>query len=111
MSVRPTTLRFYLHDLADFFLIQILGELKGADIPELNGCCATAKTTLVGRKLVIDVRQMQSADARGEEWLAMMQAEGAEVIRTQVSASEGVGIREGAAHLLRLAFRANRGAQ
>lgn len=109
--MRSTKLRFYLHDLAEFCQIQLLGVLTEAELPELDGCCKTVQPTLTNRKLVIDASRLESADTAGEEWLRMMKGTGAEVIRTPVDAAEGLGIREGAAYLLRQALRANRGAQ
>ncbi len=109
--MQASKLRFYLHDLAEFCQIQMFGEFTAADVPELSGCYTTVKPTLKGRKLVIDVRRLDKADAAGEEWLAGMQREGAEVVRTRLNAGEATGIREGAASLLRLAMKANRGAQ
>ena len=109
--MRPTKLRFYLHDLSEFCQIEMYGHFSESDISELSGCCATVKTILNSRKLVIDVRRLSSADAPAEEWLRMMQVQGAEVVRTRINAGEALGFREGAAYLLRLAFRANRGVQ
>jgi hypothetical protein len=69
--------KYYLHDSAEAFRIQFLGELTQAELGHLNGCWNTAKTTLGSRKLVLDVTGLKSVDDHGREWLEAMIAAGA----------------------------------
>ncbi len=49
-------------------------------MPELQGCWITAKTTLAGRKFVMDLRALRAADEAGKQWLLSMAHEGAEYL-------------------------------
>src|ERR1700758_681420 len=69
--------KYYLHDSAEAFRIQLLGDLTEVQLDELSGCWNTAKTTLGSRKLVLDVTGLQSVSDSGREWLEAMVAEGA----------------------------------
>ena len=69
--------KYYIHDSVDACRLQLLGSLSEAYVRELNGCWNTAKTTLGGRKLVIDLRGLQSTDEAGKAWLLSMVHEGA----------------------------------
>jgi len=75
--VRSSVFRYYIHDSVDALRFQLLGELSEHDVPELNGCWNTAKTTLGTRKLLIDLRLLRSTDESGKEWLLSMANEGA----------------------------------
>lgn len=76
---RPTisALKYYIHDGTDSFRFQLTGDLREADVKELSGCWATAKTTFGSRKLVLDLRRLASTDDSGKEWLLAMVREGA----------------------------------
>ena len=74
---RPSSFKYYIHDRNEACSLQLLGGLSEVDVAELNGCWRTVKTTLKTRKLVIDVRALQSADDAGRGWLASMAGEGA----------------------------------
>ncbi|MBV9442848.1 MAG: hypothetical protein JO217_09150 [Acidobacteriaceae bacterium] len=69
--------KYYLHDSADAFRIQLLGDLTDLQVSELNGCWNTAKTTLGSRQLVLDVTGLKSVSDSGREWLERMVADGA----------------------------------
>ena len=77
--VRPTVsnLKYYIHDSIDSFRLQFFGVLSESDIHELRGCWQTAKTTLGGRKLVLDLRGLKGTDEPGKQWLLAMALEGA----------------------------------
>ena len=74
-------LNYYIHDSIDSFRLQLLGTLKSEDLKELQGCWNTAKSTMAGRELIVDVTGLQQMDESGCEWLAAMAAEGATVIQ------------------------------
>lgn len=75
--VRSALFKYYIHDSVEALRFQLLGEFGEHDVPELNGCWSTAKTTLSQRKLVIDLRSLKSADESGRKWLLSMADEGA----------------------------------
>ncbi len=75
--VRSSFFKYYIHDSVDTLRFQLLGDFNEFDVPELNGCWGTARTTLGKRKLVIDLRSLKSADENGKEWLLSMANEGA----------------------------------
>ena len=75
--VRSSTFKYYIHDSVDTLRFQLLGDLSEHEVPELNGCWNTARTTLNKRKLVIDLRSLKSTDESGREWLLSMANEGA----------------------------------
>jgi hypothetical protein len=72
-------LKYYLHDGATCFRIQLLGNLSGSHLLELSGCWRTARSSVVGRKLVIDLVRLQNMDDAGRVWLEEMIAEGATI--------------------------------
>jgi hypothetical protein len=74
-----SALKYYLHDGATSFRIQLLGSLSLADLPELSGCWRTARSSVVGRRLVIDSTKLERLDEAGRSWLEEMIAEGATI--------------------------------
>jgi hypothetical protein len=78
--VQSSKLRYYIHDRADSCQIQLLGILADGDVPELQGCWNTIKTTLGDRSFVLDLRGLDSSDDGGQRWVQSMQAEGARLI-------------------------------
>ena len=76
-SARSTLFRYYIHDNIGSCRLQLLGELTEAQIPELNGCWRTAKTSLGKRQLVLDLHALRSVDEAGKQWIAGMAQEGA----------------------------------
>jgi hypothetical protein len=75
--VRSSLFKFYLHDSIAECRLQLIGEVSEAEIPELNGCWLTAKTTLGSRRLVLDLRRARAADDAALRWLAFMGTESA----------------------------------
>ncbi len=80
--MESSRLNYYIHDSVDSFRLQLLGTLKLEDLKELQGCWNTARTTLAGRKLIVDVTGLQQMDESGREWLNAMAAEGASVLES-----------------------------
>jgi hypothetical protein len=78
--VQPSRLVYYIHDSGESFRLQLLGILESADVKELQGCWNTAKTTLAGRKLIVDATGLQQIDESGREWLSAMVKEGASLL-------------------------------
>ncbi len=76
-GVRSAFFKYYIHDSVPACRLQLIGELTEAQVPELNGCWSTARTTLGNRKLVLDVRGLKTADEAGRQWLVAMADEGA----------------------------------
>jgi hypothetical protein len=77
MSV--SALKYYLHDGATSFRIQLFGTLSEADLPELSGCWRTARSSVAGRRLVIDSIKLDGLDGAGRSWLEEMIGEGATI--------------------------------
>ena len=75
--VRSSVFKYYIHDSVEKLRFQLLGELSEYNVPELDGCWNTAKTTLNNRKLIIDLRLLKNTDESGKEWLLSMANEGA----------------------------------
>jgi hypothetical protein len=70
-------LKFYIHDSAAYFRLELIGELTEVDIAELAGCWRTAKSSISGRTLALDVRNLKAVDEDGRQWLSLMVREGA----------------------------------
>ncbi len=87
-QVSRSSLRYYIHDGADAFRLQLLGQLAEADLAELTGCCQTADSSLRGRKLRIDLRGLIAADRPSQKWLADMTKKGAEYMATSGFSSQ-----------------------
>ncbi len=77
VAIRSSVFKYYIHDGADALRLQLLGDLTELDVPDLNGCWRTAKTTMGNRGLVLDLRRLKSIDDAGKQWLASMADEGA----------------------------------
>jgi len=117
VRVRSSVFKYYIHDSVGALRFQLLGDLSEGDVPELNGCWSTAKTTLSQRKLVIDLRLLHSTDEGGKEWLLSMANEGATYLpdsyfRTglsgQNSSNHGQGRKIGIVSKLTSIFRPSR---
>lgn len=92
MTKSVSALKYYLHDGATSFRIQLLGSLSSADLPELSGCWRTARSSVVGRRLVIDSTSLEGLDEAGRSWLEEMIAEGA-VIEDRQGTSTAIPAR------------------
>ncbi len=75
--VRSQSFRYYIHDAVASCRLQLIGELTEAEVEELSGCWRTAKTTLGGRPLILDLHALRNVDEAGKQWLAGMAQEGA----------------------------------
>jgi hypothetical protein len=75
--VRSSSFKYYIHDSIGALRLKLIGELTQADLTELSGCWRTARTTLGGRKLILDLEALRTVDEAGKQWLAGMSAEGA----------------------------------
>jgi hypothetical protein len=79
-SAKPALLssfKYYIHDSVGTLRFQLIGDLRYADVTELNGSWETAQITLALRRLVLDLRQLESADEHGRRWLLKMKESGA----------------------------------
>ncbi len=75
-----STLKIYLHDGTRSFRIQLVGDLKVSDLSELDGCWRTAKSSVLGRPLVLDVTKLKSTDEAGTQWIRAMLRENAQIL-------------------------------
>jgi hypothetical protein len=78
-----STLKTYLHDGASSFRIELIGELKESDLGELAGCWQTAKSSVEGRAVVVDVTSLKAADEDAMRWILAMLSEGARILDAQ----------------------------
>jgi ABC-type transporter Mla MlaB component len=72
-----SALKYYLHDGAKSFRIQLLGTLSQSDLRDLSGCWRTARSSVARRAIVVDAVGLKSVDSAGRSWLEEMIAEGA----------------------------------
>ena len=93
---RPSSLtrslffKYYIHDSVPTLRFQLIGDLRVAQVAELNGSWETARTTLLLRHFVLDVSQLYSADEAGRAWLRKMKEAGAQFLPQNYMDSPGV---------------------
>ena len=73
-------LRITIHDTPGEFRLRLEGRLAGPWVREVELCCQTAQSTLRGRALTVDLRDVDFVDAAGERWLAAMHRHGAKFL-------------------------------
>ena len=83
----PKVFKYYIHDGISECRLQLLGNFTEADVPEIDGCWQTARTVLGERKLVLDLRLLESADHAGKIWLASLASQGAVMLPENSKAS------------------------
>jgi hypothetical protein len=69
--------KYYIHDTALGYSLEMSGPFTESSVPELACCWDTARTTLRGRVLTLDLRGVTSLDEKARQWLASMNQEGA----------------------------------
>lgn len=79
-SVRSSLFKYYIHDSVECCRFQLIGDLSEAELRELSGCWATAKTTLGSRNLLLDLRKLKAVDDSGKLWIISMANEGARLV-------------------------------
>jgi hypothetical protein len=72
--------KYYIHDTAEGYVLEMSGPFAGASVAELACCWKTAKTTLGDRALTLDLRGLTSIDEGAKLWLASMSHEGAKYL-------------------------------
>jgi hypothetical protein len=75
--VRSLSFKYYIHDSVPTLRFQLVGDLRAANIAELNGAWETSRPTLNLRRFVLDVTQLYSADGEARKWLLKMNDSGA----------------------------------
>jgi len=75
--VPSTSFKYYIHDSVATLRFQLIGDLRYADVTELNGSWETAQTTLKFRRLVLDLCHLASVDEAGRRWLLKIKDAGA----------------------------------
>ncbi len=70
----------YLHDAADSLTFRVAGELTGAIALELAQSWATARSTSAHKRLIVDLANVVSVDAAGENVMRQMASAGADLI-------------------------------
>jgi anti-anti-sigma regulatory factor len=84
--INPSNFKYYIHDGVGACRLQLLGQFGESEVAELNSCWQTARTTLGGRPLVLDVREVTSIDDSGKKWLAQMIQDGAALAHSEAVA-------------------------
>lgn len=87
---RSLCFKYYIHDSVPTLRFQLIGDLRVAQIAELNGSWETARTTLRSRRFVLDVSHLYSADEAGGAWLRKMKEAGAQFLPQNYMDSPGV---------------------
>ncbi len=77
---RSLTFKYYIHDSVSTLRFQLIGDLRSANVHELNGSWDTARTTLGSRQFLIDVKQLFGTDDEGHAWLHKMKQSGAKFL-------------------------------
>jgi hypothetical protein len=77
---RSLVFKYYIHDSVPTLRFQLIGDLRAANVRELNGSWETARTTLNNRRFLLDVNQLYSVDDDGRAWLIKMKESGAEFL-------------------------------
>lgn len=68
-GAKAGSLKFYLHDNSDAFRFQLIGQFTASSVTELNGCWRTARPSVAGRKIRLDLRGLTDADEAARDWL------------------------------------------
>jgi hypothetical protein len=75
--IYSSNFKYYIHDGTVACRLQLVGQVGESEVAELTSCWQTAQTTLGGRRLVLDMREVNSIDETGKKWLAGMIQDGA----------------------------------
>jgi ABC-type transporter Mla MlaB component len=78
----------YQHDSATRFQFVLRGELNGNGVQDLEHAWSTAKSTLAGKELVVDISGITNADRSGVDLLSRMRDSGARLTAALPSESE-----------------------
>jgi len=73
---------FYIHDGAEALTLRIVGPLSKDAATELEQAWLTARSTLAGRELMVDLGDVVSVDADGQTLLRRLAGHGARFITT-----------------------------
>ena len=68
---------FYIHDGTQALTLQVIGELSGGEAKELEQTWLTARSTLAGRKLFVDLSGVTDVDGDGQAVLGRLAGQGA----------------------------------
>jgi anti-anti-sigma regulatory factor len=69
-------LRVTIHDSAREFRVHLEGRLAGPWVQEAAHCWETARSTIAGRTVVVDLRDVDFVDSEGEQLLVLMHRQG-----------------------------------
>ncbi len=72
--------KYYIHDTDKGYLLEMSGPFSESSVSELACCWETAKTTLKGRTITLDLRGITSLDETARQWLASMAQDGAQYV-------------------------------
>ena len=75
-----TNLEYYLHDEADALRIEIVGNLTGAGVSNIEHAWRTANSVLAGRHIIVGLTAVAEADDDGRRLLLTWHRCGARII-------------------------------
>lgn len=70
-------LKITIHDTPEALQLQLEGKLSGPWVAELESCWRTVASTMSGRRLAVDLRDVTFVDNAGRYLLALMHHSGA----------------------------------
>jgi len=73
-------LQYYLHDDFDAFRIELAGSLSGGSVEGVYQAWRTALSVLTGRKVIVDITFVNTADERGRSLLRLWRRKGARIV-------------------------------
>jgi hypothetical protein len=72
-------LKITIHDTPEALQLQLEGKLSGPWVAELESCWRTVASTMSGRRLAVDLRDVTFVDNAGRYLLALLHHSGAEL--------------------------------
>jgi hypothetical protein len=76
-SGKALAFKYYIHDTAAGYVLEMSGPFTESSVAELACCWETAKTSRKGGALTLDLRGLTLVDEGAKVWLASMSHEGA----------------------------------
>ena len=81
-------LSYYMHDGATTFRFQVAGTLSKSSVRDLEQAWETASSVIGNRIVIVDVSELTSIDASGQEVLRGWHARGAQIVAISLRAGE-----------------------
>jgi hypothetical protein len=79
-SAKPLAFKYYIHDTAAGYVLEMSGPFTESSVAELACCWQTAKSSRKAGALTLDLRGLTLVDEAAKVWLASMSHEGAKYL-------------------------------